>query len=49
MDPPGKYPIIAVLAGLRSLIEILAWERGWDFISHVTRIIQYIGYSLTVE
>jgi len=39
MDPPGKYPIIAVLAGLRWLIEILAWERGWDFISHVTTTI----------
>jgi len=35
MDPPGKYPIIAVLADLRWLVEILAWKRGWDFISHV--------------
>ena len=35
MDPPGKYPIIAILADLRWLVEILAWKRGRDFISHV--------------
>ena len=31
MDPPGKYPIIAVSTGLRWLTEILVWKRGWDF------------------
>ena len=35
MDPPGKYPIIAVLTGLRWLTEILAWRRGRDFVSRV--------------
>ena len=35
MDPPGKYPIIAVSTGLRWLIEILAWKRGWDFVFRV--------------
>ena len=33
MDPPGKNPIIAVSAGLRWLTEVLAWKRGWDFVS----------------
>ena len=35
MDPPGKYPIIAVSAGLRQLIQVPAWKRGWDFVSRV--------------
>ena len=34
MDPPEKNPIIAVLVGLRWLTEVLAWNRGWDFVSH---------------
>ena len=39
MDSPGKYPIIAVLAALRWLTEILAWKRGWDFVSRVAATI----------
>jgi len=39
MDPPGKYPIIAVSTGLRWLTEILAWKRGWDSVSHVAVIV----------
>ena len=35
MDPPGKYPIIAVSTGLRWLTEILACKRGWDSVSRV--------------
>ena len=35
MDPPGKYPIIAVSMGLRWHTEILVWKRGWDFVSRV--------------
>jgi len=35
MDPPGKYPIIAVSTCLRWLTEILAWKRGWDSVSRV--------------
>ena len=35
MDPPGKYPIIAVSTGLTWLTEILVWKRGCDFVSRV--------------
>ena len=36
LDPPGKYPLIAVSTGLRWLTEILAWKRGWDSVSRVS-------------
>ena len=39
MDPTWKYPIIAVLAGIRWVTEILAWKRGWDFVSRVAAIV----------
>ena len=32
MDPPENYPKIAVSAGLRWRTEVVAWERGWDFV-----------------
>ena len=35
MDPPGKYPIIAVSTCLRWLTEILARKRGRDSVSRV--------------
>ena len=35
MDPPGKYPKIAVSTGLRWLTEILAWKQGCDSVSRV--------------
>ena len=35
MDPPEKYPIIAVSTGLRWLTEVPAWKRGWHFVSSV--------------
>ena len=41
MDPPGKYPIIAVSTGLRWLTEILVWKRGWDFVSRVAATVLY--------
>jgi len=35
MEPPGKYPIIAVSTGFRWLTEILTCKRGWDSVSRV--------------
>ena len=32
MDPPEKYPIIAVSAGLRWLTEVVTWKRGSGFV-----------------
>ena len=32
MDPSEKYPIIAVLEGLRWPTEVVAWKRGWDVV-----------------
>ena len=34
-DPTKKYPIIAILAGLKWLTEVLAWNPGWDFVYSV--------------
>ena len=39
MDPSGKYPTIAVLAGIRWVTEIEAWKRGWNFVSRVAAIV----------
>ena len=41
MDPPGKYPIIAISTGLRKFTEILAWKRGWDSVSRVAATVLY--------
>ena len=42
MDPPERYPIIAVSAGLRWLTEVPAWKRGWDFVSGVATAVQHL-------
>ena len=41
MDPPEKYPIIAVSTGLRKYTEVLAWKRGWDSVSRVAATVLY--------
>ena len=50
MEPPGIYPIIVVITGLRWAITLLTWKRGWVnylFISGKER--QYIGRNEQVK